>query len=262
MNPFIHLHTHTVCTAGNSTIEIEDMVRLASEFGMKATAIVDSGNISGFDRFTRLCRQYDIDPIYGCGFYLAENTRFDPQGRSHLVLLVYSDEGMANLVELNRLAFAEGFHCSKAHIDDELLEKYRDGLICLTGGNGGDIDKFIISGDLVSAKRRALYYQSIFGDNFYLELQDHGLEKNRIAMEGLLQIGGECNIATIATQGAFYLTQEDAVKCNELRFTSGNKALAGDQCYFKDSEEMLELFTAYQEAINNTSSVAKQCCYQ
>jgi len=262
MKNFTHLHTHTVCTTGNSNLEIEDLVRASSEFGMNAAAIVDSGNIDGFADFSSLCEIFGIQPIYGCGFYLAANTRFDPQGRSHLVLLVYSEKGMENLQKLNDVAFKEGLFEGKAHIDDELLEKYCEGLICMTGGNGGDIDKLILGGDYDSAKARALYYKSIFGSIFYLELQDHGLEKNKIAMNGLLRISGECGIQAIATQGAFYLTRECAAQCNELRIENGNKQLDGDQCYLKSSVEMCKLFEDYPDALENAGKVARQCCSQ
>jgi len=228
---------------------------------MSAAAIVDSGNIDGFEEFTRLCELYKVSPIYGCGFYLAKNNRFDPKGRSHLVLLVYSEKGMRNLQKLNDVAFKEGLFEDRAHIDDELLEKHCEGLICMTGGNGGDIDKLILGGGYDSAKVRALRYKSIFGSNLYLELQDHGLEKNKIAMNGLLRISDECGIPAIATQGAFYLTQECAAQCNELRITNGNKPLDGDQCYLKSSVEMCKLFGDYPDALDNVRKVASQCCF-
>lgn len=235
------------------------MVKKAKEYGMAATALVDSGTIAGFKEFTKSCNKYDVKPIYGCGFYLAKGSRRAPEGRSHLVLLVYNEKGMINLTKLDEHAQKEGMYEGKAHIDDELLKIYHEGLICLTGGLGGDIDKHIIDWDLDSAIKRASFYKSIYGDNFYLELQDHGNEKNIRALEGLYTINQETAIQMLVSQGAFYLNDEDADKCNNLRKKYGNKTLCGHEYHFKSPEEMNTLFKGYPKALANTERIAEQC---
>ena len=259
MNKFIHLHTHTVFTRGNSTLEIDDLLKKCVNDGVATTAIVDSGNIDGFDLFTQKCEEYGIKPIYGCGFYVTDGSRFDDGGTvSHLVLLVKDSTGMKNLKTLSELSFKEGFAKNKARIDDELIQKFSEGLICFTGGLGGDVDKAIAAGDLEKAEHRIKFYHSVFGSDFYLELQNHGLEKNRVSIDTLVKFSEELNISTIATQGSFYLNLEDAEGCNILRRENGNRELSGNDCYFKNSDEMLALFADYPQALENVQKVVKQ----
>lgn len=257
MLEFRHLHTHTTFTAGNSTLEVDELVRRAAELGMDATAIVDSGTIEGFDEFTRACAEHGVEPIYGCGFYLAKGPRRAPEGRTHLVLLVKNQTGMEKLEQLVERSFAEGFH-GKPHIDDELLRLHHDGLVCLTGGLGGDVDKLIVSGQLEHARKRARFYRSVFGEDFYLELQDHGRERNRIALTGLDRLSHELRIPTVVTQGAFYLDRADASRCNALRETHANKPLAGCEYYFKSATEMHALFAGNPAALETTGILAEQ----
>ncbi len=259
MDKFIHLHTHTVFTRGNSTLEIEDLLQKCARDGVSATAIVDSGNIDGFEIFTEKCREYGIQPIYGCGFYVADSSRNDESATvSHLVLLVKNPIGIKNLKTLSEISFKEGVVKNKARIDDELIRKYADGLICFTGGLGGDVDKAIATGNLEKAEQRIRFYHEVFGDDFYLELQDHALEKNRQSIEALMDFSEKLNIPTIATQGSFYLNREDAEGCNALRRENGNRELPGTDCYFKTSDEMLALFADYPEALENVQKVAAQ----
>lgn len=256
---FTHLHTHTEYTRGNSTLSIDDLVRRAKEFGMEATAIVDSGTIAGFEAFAAACAEHGVRPIYGCGFYLAQGSRLAPEGRSHLVLLAYNEPGMQNLRKLDALAQSEGWHGGKAHIDDGLLAQYNGGLICLTGGLGGDIDKLLVAGAFDAALKRAEFYHGIFGDHFYLELQDHGSDKNRVAMAGLRKLSEQTGIPLMVSQGAFYLDPSDAEACNRLREENGNKPLKGDCYHFRSAEEMNALFKAYPAALANTARIAAQC---
>ncbi len=152
---FVHLHTHTIYTSGNSLLTIDDLVRSVKSNGGRATAIVDSGTIAGFAEFSEACEQYGVYPIFGCGFYLAIGSHKNPTGRSHLVLLAKNKIGFENLHKLDEIAQSDGFRSNKAHIDDDLLKKYSDGLICLTGGLGGDIDQLIVADDFDAAERRA-----------------------------------------------------------------------------------------------------------
>lgn len=259
MNTFTHLHTHTIYTAGNSTLAIADLVKQAQAFGMDATAIVDSGTIAGFEPFREACHAHNIRPIYGCGFYLANGSRLAPRGRSHLVLLAYNQSGMAHLRQLDQIAQTEGLHGGKAHIDSVLLPQHSKGLICLTGGLGGPIDKLIVAGDLENATRHAKFFQRIYHDNFYLELQDHGSPKNRIAIKGLCEISKKTGIPMIVSQGAFYLNPDDAEGCNQVRKLNKNKPLNGNQYHFRSAAEMRALFQEYPEALANTERVARQC---
>jgi DNA polymerase-3 subunit alpha len=259
MNKFIHLHTHSNFTEGNSTLKLEDLVIKTKEYGMSSTALCDSGTIDGFSSFSKMCEKSDIKPIFGCGFYHAVGSRKDPKGRNHLVLIAYDQTGMENLKKMCEIAKKEGYHNGKAHIDDELLKKYNEGLICLTGGLGGEIDKAIIAGDIDKAIKRVLFFADLYPGNFYLELQNHGSEKNKIAMNGLIELSKKLQFPVVCSQGAFYLNKEDAQKCNELRTLNGKKELYGSEYYYKSADEMIELFKDHPQAISNTLKIAEQC---
>lgn len=261
MNRFIHLHTHTVHTRGNSTLAVDALVRRTYEYGMSATAMVDSGTVAGFEEFTVACRKSGVRPIYGCGFYLAAGSHRAPIGRSHLVLLARNERGFQNLIRLDGRARVEGFHDGKAHIDDQLLASDSDGLVCLTGGLGGDIDKLLVVGKFEAAVQRAEFYRNIFGPDFYLELQNHGSAKNQLAMDGLRAISRQTGIPLLVSQGAFYLDPADAAACNVLRQKNGNKPLIGEGYYLRSADEMCELFKDDPVALENTLRVADRCAF-
>lgn len=253
-----HLHTHSLHTKGNSTLELEALVKRSKEFGMSHVALVDSGNVDGFGEFENLCSQYQVKPIFGCGFY---HTSGCDGKRNHLVLLAKNCIGLKNLKELVRLSFEENFYDQKPHITDAWLESFSEGLICLTGGLGGELDKLINSKSNDLAKMRAQFYQQIFGDDFYLELQNHGFEKNKTAIQGLVHLSKALKIELVVTQGAFYLDAKDAASCNTLRENSGNKPLLGSEFYYKSPQEMECLFSAFPKAMINISSIVKKINY-
>ena len=259
MKPFIHLHTHSNYTLGNSTLSIEQLVNAVKADGATATALVDSGTIAGYPEFTRACSDAGIQPIYGYGAYLAKGSHTAPQGRTHLVMLAFNPQGLENIKTLDHIAQSSGLHGGKAHIDDALLAEHKEGLIVLTGGLGGEIDKLIVADELDAATERARFFQTLFGANFYLELQDHGSTKNQKAIAGLLAISKATGIPTLVSQGAFYLKCSDANGCNTLREGNGNKLLKGEQYHLRTSAEMYETFAAYPDALENSARVAQQC---
>ena len=260
MLKFVDLHIHTKYTKNNGITDISELITKAKEFNMDSLAIVDSGNISGIPEFYVKCIENNIKPILGLGFYFAKDSRFSENDEKyHLVLLAENYPGFRNLVELAELSYTEGFY-KRPRIDFELLKKYKEGLICLTGGLGGLIDKHL----LAKKKDEALGYidrfLSIFGkDNFFLELQDNGVPNNEIMIKELSAITAEKPIQYVVTGGSFYVNPEDAVKCNEVRTTNGNNPLKGDGYYFKSQEEILERFQEYRIAIDNSAIIAGRC---
>ncbi len=253
-----HLHTHSIHTKGNSTLELNALLKRSQEFGMSHVALVDSGNIDGFDEFEVLCKEHQITPIFGCGFY--HTSGLDGK-RNHLVLLAKNSLGLKNLKELVRLSFKEHFFDQKPHITDDLLKVLSSGLICLTGGLGGELDKLLVAKSNSLAKKRAQFYQNIFEDDFYFELQNHSLDKNRTAIQGLVQLSKVLNVQLVVTQGAFYLDVTDAEQCNVLREKNGNKPLVGSEFFYKSPQEMECLFRAFPKAMFNINAIIRKIDY-
>lgn len=258
---FVHLHNHTEYTINNGITKIEEIVKKASEFKMKALAITDSGSIEGFDKFKTECEKNNIKAIFSCGYYFVQGSIFDKTDeKSHLVLIARNKQGLKNLEILDKISNLEGYY-KKPRIDKEMVEKYNEGLICLTGGLGGAIDKYIVQDMYKEAKKLALYFKNIFKENFYLELQNHNLEKNKLAIKGLNKLSKDLNIKRVVSQGCFYLKKEDFKLCNKIRKKYGNKELQGSEFYFKSKEEMIELFKDYKEEVLNTIKIAELCLY-
>lgn len=257
---YVDLHTHTAYTHNNGLSKVDALVEKALSYNMDALAITDSGNVSGVPEFYEVCMRSGIKPIIGLGFYFADDSRFSQSTQKyHLVLLAENNIGLMNLLELAERSFTQGFY-KRPRIDFELLETYYNGLICLTGGLGGVVDKYLYANrknDAVCFVQKSL---SLFGyDHFFLELQDNGLKKNQEMIAQLLKLSKETGAQCVVSGGSFYIDRKDAFECNKLRQSHGNNPLNGDGYYFKSPEEMACLFSMVPHALQASRAIADRC---
>ena len=243
----------------------------AKELGMDSMAITDHGVMFGAVRFYEEAKKNGIKPVIGCEVYVAPRTRFDKDSQmdrhqNHLVLLAKNEQGYQNLIKMVSLAYKEGFYY-KPRIDHELLDKYHEGLVCLSACLAGKIQHALNVGDEDTAREEALYFKSRFGEDFYLELQDQGLEEEIRVNRGLRKLSKELGIKMVATNDVHYINKEDA-KAHDVLLCIGTKNLLSeedrmsfpnDQFYLKSEEEMREIFHEVPEAIDNTQEVVDKC---
>ncbi|MCF8009959.1 MAG: DNA polymerase III subunit alpha [Clostridiales bacterium] len=269
---FVHLHVHTEYSLLDGAARIDRTVKKAVNLGMPAIAITDHGTMFGVVDFYKACKKEGIKPILGCEVYVAPRTIEDrtpkvDDSSYHLVLLAENQEGYQNLLNLVSISFTKGFYY-KPRVDKNVLREYSKGLIALSGCIAGEVASCCIKGDLETAKKTALEYAEIFGPgNFYLEVQDHGFDEQKVANRGLLQLHDETGIPMVVTNDVHYTDREhwevqDVLLCiqtgktvddpNRMKF--GSKEL-----YFKSEDEIKELFGEYKEAIENTFLIADRC---
>jgi len=214
-NEFVHLHVHSEYSLLDGACRISELVDQVKQHGQTAVAVTDHGNLYGAVAFYDAALAAGIRPIIGCEVYVAQRTRFDkePQldGRSyHLILLCENNTGYQNLIQLVSRAGLEGFY-KKPRIDFALLEQYHEGLICLSACIAGEIPRHLLDGSFEAAKETALRYEALFGKgNFYLELQNHGLEEERRVLPLLMRLSRETGIPMAATNDAHYIRKSDA----------------------------------------------------
>jgi len=272
---FVHLHVHSEYSLLDGATRIKGLVEKAARLGMPAVALTDHGVMYGAVEFYRAAKKAGIKPIIGCEVYMAPKSRFEKQATKgkredtsyHLTLIATNNQGYQNLMRLVSFGFLEGFYY-KPRIDMELLEKYHEGLIGLSGCIAGEIPKHIISGDDEAASRTLERLTGIFGkDNFYLELQDSGIPEQKIANNGLIKLSKKYDIPLVATNDVHYLEKEDnsfhdVLLCIQTGSTineTDRLKFSTDQYYFKDFQEMSGLFPEQEEAIKNTLKIAQRC---
>ena len=271
---FTHLHVHTEYSLLDGACRIDRMFEHLKSMGQTACAITDHGVMYGCVAFFDAAKAAGIKPIIGCEVYVATRTRFDKvnriDGNSHLILLCKNETGYKNLIKMVSAGFLEGFY-SKPRIDKDLLEQYHEGLICLSACLAGEIPKAILAGDYERAKQTALYYRDLFGEgNYYLELQDHGLEEDQVVLPQLIRLSRETGIPMAATNDAHYITKEDAKMQSILLCIQTGKTIADadrmefqtDEFYLKSTDEMYDLFSMVPEACENTNKIAEQCNFE
>ena len=231
MSNFVHLHLHTEYSLLDGACRISDIPKAAKENGQTAVAITDHGNMFGVVEFFKACKKEDIKPIIGCEVYVCPRSRFDKQHAidsemNHLVLLVKDETGYKNLTKLVSAGYIDGFY-SKPRVDLELLEKYSEGLVALSACLSGKIPRYILNGDYDSACNYAKKMQNIFGkENFYLEVQNHGLDEQKRVNEAILNISRECSIPLVATNDVHYLRRTDAENQAALMCIQTNNLLS------------------------------------
>ena len=271
---FTHLHVHTEYSLLDGACRIDRMMDRIKECGQTAVAITDHGVMYGCVQFFKAAEKAGVKPIIGCEVYVATRTRFDKvsriDGNNHLVLLCKDETGYKNLIKLVSKAFTEGFY-SKPRVDKQLLEQYHEGLVCLSACLAGEVPQALLSGDYERARQTALWYNELFGQgNYYIELQDHGLEEDRVVLPQLIRLSRETGIPLAATNDAHYLRREDAKMQEILLCIQTGKTIADadkmefqtDEFYLKSTEEMYELFSMVPEACENTSKIADMCNFR
>lgn len=270
---FIHLHNHTDYSLLDGAAQIPAYIGKCKEYGMDAIAITDHGNMYGALKFYKACRAAGIKPIIGSEFYMNPKDRRDQsplaEGRNHnyhLILLAMNDNGYHHLMELTTLANTEGFYY-KPRIDDEILAAHSEDLICLSACLGGEILQNLLKGDYEEAKSRAAWFKSVFGDRYYIELQNHGLEEQERTNPLLIRIARELDIPLVCTNDIHYINREDAnahdtllcIGTNTKKNDEKRMRFPNDNFYFKSEEEMRALFPQCPEAIDNTRVIADRC---
>ncbi len=269
---FTHLHVHSEYSLLDGACRIPELVSRAKELGMTSVAVTDHGVTYGAVEFYQEAVKQGIKPILGCEVYVAESDRFDrtpPSAniRHHLILLCENEEGYRNLIKMVSLSFTEGFY-RKPRVDKQLLRQYSKGLIALSGCLAGEVSQHLLSGDYEAAKQTALEYRDIFGeDNYFLELQNHGLSEEIQIQPQIIRIARETGIPLAATNDAHYLKKEDArtqkiLVCIQTNHTLEEETGLGfhtDEFYLKSEEEMRQLFSHTPEAVDNTAKIAERC---
>ncbi len=272
MRKFTHLHLHTNYSLLDGSGKIHEMIARAKELGMDSMAITDHGVLFGAIEFYEEALKAGIKPIIGCEVYITKGSRFekkktDGKNYYHLILLAKNNTGYQNLIRLVSDGFTEGFYY-KPRIDRELLESFSEGLICSSACLGGEIPSAILNGDLEEASSIALYYKNLFGEgNFYLELQDHGYEKQTKVNSVLMDLSKELDIPLIATNDVHYTYAADAPAHDVLLCIQTGKKVQdtdrmryeGGQFYLKSPEEMEKIFYYAPEALDNTVKIAGKC---
>ena len=270
---FCHLHTHTEYSLLDGSNKIKDYVARVRELGMNSAAITDHGNMYGVIEFYKEAKANGINPIIGCEVYVAPNSRFDRElghGEDryyHLILLAENNTGYANLMKIVSIGFTEGYYY-RPRVDFETLEKYHEGLICLSACLAGEIPRYIARGFYEEAKQVAVKYQACFGkDNFFLEMQDHGIPEQKLVDQQLMRMSQELGIALVCTNDCHY-TYESDVEAHDvlLCIQTGKKVTdedrmryEGGQYFVKSEEQMKELFPYALEALENTQKIADRC---
>ncbi|NCC06818.1 MAG: DNA polymerase III subunit alpha [Clostridia bacterium] len=268
---FTHLHLHTEYSLLDGACRIDGLMQRVKDLGQTAVAITDHGVMYGCVEFYKAAKKAGIKPIIGCEVYVATRTRFDKgsrvDGSYHLVLLCKNETGYKNLIKLVSAGFTEGFY-SKPRIDHELLEKYHEGLICLSACLAGEIPRALMGGDYDKAFTLAKYYKELFGkDNYYIEIQDHGMEEQHAILPSLIRLSKEADIPLVATNDSHYLSPEDSKMQHILICIQTNKTVNDedalefptDEFYVKSTQEMYDRFAAWPEACENTNKIAEMC---
>ena len=269
---FTHLHVHSEYSLLDGMSKINKAPEYVKSLGMDSLAITDHGVMFGIIDFYKSCKKSGIKPIIGCEVYVAPRTRFDKdpdrdRNMNHLILLAENMIGYKNLTKLVSAAFTEGFYF-KPRVDKELLREHSEGIICLSACLAGAIPRKILNGDYSGAKAEALELRDIFGkDNFYLEIQNHFLDDDKPATQGLVKLSEEIGAPLVATNDAHYIKRSDA-KAHDvlLAIQTGSTVddenrmrFANDEFYLKSESEMMELFPDHPEAIENSHKIAERC---
>ena len=268
MAEFVHLHVHTEYSLLDGACKVKELVGYCAKNGIKSIAITDHGNMYATLQFAEQCRKNNIQAIIGCELYMTQDLHVKDNTSSfeHLILLAKNKKGYHNLVKLDSIAYVDGFYY-KPRVDYKTLREHSEGLVCLSACLAGRIPRLLLRGDYEGAKRTALELKEIFGEDFYIEIQNHGLEEQRRVLPLLLQLSKELGIPPVATNDVHYIRAEDwemqdVLMCIQTKRTIDDpKRMKFDthEFYLKSAEEMAELFSYVPEAISNTLVIAEKC---
>ncbi len=268
--PFVHLHGHSQYSVLQSTASINGIVKKAKELNMPAVAITDLGNMFGTFKFVKAALKSGIQPIVGCEFYLAKN-HTDKTVKDHFIQEIFIAKnlnGYHNLAKLSSISHIDGFYYVP-RIDKELIKKYAEDIIVISGNRFGSVGNAILNVGEQMAEEEIIWWKDVFGDDYYLELCDHGLPEEKVVNKAIIELSEKYNVKTVATNNYFYLNQEDSeahdvllcVKDGERQSTPIGKGrgfrygFPNDQFYFRSQEEMKQLFANYPLSIENISEV-------
>ena len=271
MSDFVHLHIHSEFSLLDGANRIKDLPIRAKELGMKAIALTDHGVMYGAIDFYKACKKEGIKPIIGCEVYVAPRSRFDKEPNidnryNHLILLAKNNQGYKNLSKLVSLGFVDGYYY-KPRIDLEILEKYSEGLICLSACLAGAVNQALLNGQEEKAEEIALWHKKVFGEDYYIEIQNNGIKEQVLANQKLIKLARKLDIPLVATNDAHYLKREDAYNHEVLLCIQTGKRMSDpdrmkfetDELYVKSREEMIEYFANFPDAIENTVKIAEKC---
>lgn len=271
MSKFVHLHIHSEFSLLDGANRIKDLPKRAKELGMDAIALTDHGVMYGAIDFYKACKAEGVKPIIGCEVYVAPRSRLDKEPNidnkyNHLILLAKDNEGYKNLSKLVSLGFVDGYYY-KPRIDLEILEKYHEGLICLSACLAGAVNQALLNGQNEKAEEIALWHKRVFGEDYYIEIQNNGIQEQVLANQKLVQLARKLDIPLVATNDAHYLKKEDAYNHEVLLCIQTGKRMSDidrmrfdtDELYVKSPEEMIEYFKAFPDAIENTVKIAEKC---
>ncbi|MEE1305495.1 MAG: DNA polymerase III subunit alpha [Agathobacter sp.] len=270
---FCHLHTHTEYSLLDGSNKIKNYIERVKELGMNSAAITDHGNMYGVIEFYKTAKAADIKPVIGCEVYVAPGSRFEREASHgddryyHLILLAENNQGYANLMKIVSIGYIEGYYY-RPRVDFETLQKYHEGLICMSACLAGEINRYISRGFYEEAKAVAKRYQDCFGkNNFFLELQDHGIPEQKRVNQQLMRMSQELGIELVCTNDVHYTYASDVEAHDVLLCIQTGKKVSdedrmryeGGQFYVKSEEEMCKLFPYAREAVENTQKIADRC---
>ncbi|ACH93519.1 DNA polymerase III subunit alpha [Borrelia duttonii] len=269
---FVHLHVHSDFSLLDGAAKIVDIVSKAKEYNMSHIALTDHGNLFGAIKFYREAKKAGIKPIVGIEAYMSNTLKHikknDEFGKPyyHLILLAKNEQGYKNLLKLTSVSYLEGFYY-RPRMDRDDLAKYSEGLICMSACIGGIIPQLILSNRFDDAKNEILWFKNTFGDDFYLELQRHGIKQQDIVNEKLIAYSKELDVQLSVSNDSHYVNKEDAtaqdiivcIGTGAKRSDSGRFKMETDEFYLKSPEEMCELFKDLPEALANTLKIAEKC---
>ena len=267
--PFVHLHCHSHYSLLDGATKLPELIKKVKSLGMNSVAVTDHGNLYGAIEFYSLAKAAGINPILGYEAYIAPTSRFNrdasrmKEASFHLTLLAKNATGFKNLIKLSSAAYLEGFYY-KPRIDKELLEKHKEGLICLSGCAAGELSNLILGDRMDDAKKCVEWYQSMFGKDYYLEIQNAGLEIQRLCAEGTIDLANQMGLPLVATNDAHYLNQEDAnahdvllcVNTHAMRADTKRMKMDGTQFFVRTQDEMYSAFPGMAEAVARTQEIA------
>lgn len=269
---FVHLHVHTEYSLLDGACKIKNLVKAAKDLSQPAIAITDHGCMYGVIDFYKAAKKEGVKPIIGCEVYVSPRRHTDKvseldRENRHMVLLCENNTGYQNLIKMVSLAWTEGFY-GKPRVDEELLEKYHEGIIALSACLAGEIPKALMRGNYALAKEKALKYKEIFGENnFFLELQDHGIPEQKRINPDIIKLSTECSIPLVVTNDCHYIKQEDkdvhkillCIQTNHTIEDENSFEFPTDEFYLKSEDEMRKLFPSLSEAYDNTVKIAERC---
>ena len=276
-SPFVHLHCHSHYSLLDGASPIKKLVNRAKELDMNALALTDHGNLYGALQFYETCKAAGINPVVGYEAYVAPNSRFDKGGAHsskdasyHLTLLAQNKTGFRNLVKMASRAFLEGFY-HKPRIDRELLADHSDGIICLSGCVSGEFSRSLLNGgnppteeQIAKGSEIAGWFHQVFGDRYFIEIQDNGVDIQRQAMEAAIIVADKMGLPMVATSDAHYVNQEDAeaqdvllcINTGKFRTDANRMKMEGDQFFLRSPEQMYAALPGHEAALGRSQEIA------